>query len=136
MAETIKKPPRKFRNIDFFQILKYRMPAPARVSITHRVSGALLFLSLPFTLYLFEQSLTSEISFSVLKGLASHWFAKCLFLLLSWAFLFHFVAGLRHLLMDVHVISTKSVAVKSAKTVLFVTTLLTLVVALKLFGVF
>lgn len=136
MAETIKKSPRKYRNIDFFQILKYRLPAPGKVSIMHRVSGVLLFLSLPFSLYLFEQSLTSEISFSVLKGLASHWLAKCVFLLLSWAFLFHFVAGLRHLLMDVHVISTKLVAVKSAKTVLFVSTLLTVVVALKLFGVF
>ncbi len=136
MAETIKKSPRKYRNIDFFQILKYRLPAPGKVSIMHRVSGVLLFLSLPLSLYLFEQSLTSEISFSVLKGLASHWLAKCVFLALSWAFLFHFVAGLRHLLMDVHVISTKLVAVKSAKTVLLVSTLLTIVVALKLFGVF
>ncbi len=136
MAEAIKKPQRKFRNISFFQILKYRLPATGKVSILHRASGALLFLSLPFLLYLFEQSLSSEISFNVLKGLASHLLAKFIFLLLAWAFLFHFLAGLRHLLMDLHVGSTRCVAVRTARTVMVGSVLLTIVVALKLFGVF
>ena len=54
----------QFRNIHISQILQYRLPAPGIVSILHRVSGALMFLlGLPFALYLFEQSITSEISF-------------------------------------------------------------------------
>jgi succinate dehydrogenase cytochrome b556 subunit len=59
-ASDKKRP--EFRNIHISQIVFYRMPPPALVSIMHRVSGALLFLALPLLLWLFELSLTSEIT--------------------------------------------------------------------------
>ncbi|AGK50156.1 MULTISPECIES: succinate dehydrogenase, cytochrome b556 subunit [Burkholderia] len=138
MSETVRKPRPEYRNIGFGDItLKYRMPLAARVSILHRVSGALLFLFLPFLLYLFDQSLTSELSFEVFKAFLSSIIVKLIVLALSWAFLFHFCAGIRHLMMDMnHDAVSKERGQKTSVVVFAVSTLLTIAVALKLFGAF
>jgi succinate dehydrogenase / fumarate reductase cytochrome b subunit len=137
MAEVLKKPRPEYRNIGIAQILKYRLPLAGRVSILHRASGLILFLLLPFALYLFEQSLTSEITFDTLKGIASNIIVKLIVLVLSWAFLFHFCAGVRHLIMDTnHSAVTKERGRTTSAVVLIVSSLLTLAVAAKLFGAF
>ena len=136
MAEVIKKPRPEYRNIGIGQIIKYRLPLAGLISILHRISGAILFFLLPFALYLFEQSLTSEITFDTLKGIASNLVVKLFILALSWAFLFHFCAGIRHLIMDTHHAVTKEDGRNTAAVVFVVSTLLALAVALKLFGAF
>jgi succinate dehydrogenase / fumarate reductase cytochrome b subunit len=136
MSEAVAKNRRQFRNIHVTQIMKYRLPLAGIISILHRVSGALMFLLLPFVLYLLDKSLLSEISFEYLKGIASHWFVKLVILALAWAYLHHFAAGIRHLLMDVHMGLDKDSARKSSVAVFAVSLPLTAVVALKLFGAF
>ncbi|PLY99986.1 succinate dehydrogenase, cytochrome b556 subunit [Burkholderia sp. WAC0059] len=138
MAEAVKKPRPEFRNIGIGQILSaYRLPLAGRVSILHRVSGALLFLFLPFLLYLFDQSLTSELSFEVFKAFLSNIIVKLVVLVLGWAFLLHFCAGVRHLLMDAsHNLSTKENGKKTSVVVVIVSSILTIAFAAKLFGVF
>jgi len=127
---------RRFTNIHILQIIRYRLPAAGVVSILHRVSGAMMFLLLPFILYLFDLSITSEISFDSLKGFTSHWFVKLLILAVSWGYLHHFCGGIRHLIMDAHIGLSKEEARKSAHVVFWVSVPLTLMVALKLFGAF
>src|ERR1700712_5609000 len=90
------------RNININQIVAYRLPAAGVVSILHRISGFLLFLLLPFVLYLFDRSLTSVGTFNAFKAFTSHWYVKVVILVLIWSYLQHFVAGIRHLFMDVH----------------------------------
>ena len=137
MAEAVKKPRPEFRNIGIGQILTaYRLPLAGRVSILHRVSGGLLFVFLPFLLYLFDQSLTSELSFEVFKGFLSNIIIKLITLVLAWAFLFHFCAGIRHLVMDMHYAVSKEGGKQTSIVVLVVSSLLTIVFALKLFGAF
>jgi succinate dehydrogenase / fumarate reductase cytochrome b subunit len=138
MAEAVKKPRPEFRNIGIGQILTaYRLPLAGRVSILHRVSGGLLFVFLPFLLYLFDQSLTSELSFEVFKGFLSSVIVRLITLVLAWAFLFHFCAGLRHLVMDTnHNAVSKEKGKSSSIVVLVVSSLLTIAFALKLFGAF
>ena len=128
--------PRRFTNIHVLQIISYRLPAAGVVSILHRVSGAMMFLLLPFILYLFDLSITSEISFDSLKGFTSHWFVKLLILTVSWGYLHHFCGGIRHLIMDAHIGLSKEEARKSAHMVFLVSVPLALLVALKLFGAF
>jgi succinate dehydrogenase / fumarate reductase, cytochrome b subunit len=136
MAEA-KAPPRpQYRNIHVTQIMQYRLPLAGYVSILHRVSGALMFALLPFVLYLFDRSLTSEIAFGRFQALTSHWFVKLLILALAWAYLHHFCAGVRHLFMDKHMGLEKGQAKSSAMAVFAVSLPLTALVALKLFGVF
>lgn len=136
MSEPIKAGKRQFRNIHIVDIAHYRLPLAGILSILHRISGALMFLLLPFVLLLLDKSLMSEISFEYFKGIASHWFVKLVILALAWAYLHHVCAGIRYLLMDVHIGLDKDKAKKSAAIVFAVSLPLTLLVALKLFGAF
>jgi succinate dehydrogenase / fumarate reductase, cytochrome b subunit len=126
----------QIRNIHVTQILQYKLPPPGMVSILHRVSGALLFFALPLILWLFDLSLMSELSFARLVEVGSHWFVKLVLLVLIWAFLHHLVAGIRYLLLDLHLGVEKSAARTSALAVFWISLPLTVLVALKLFGVF
>lgn len=136
MSDAVKEGRPRYHNIHISQIVHYRMPLAALISILHRISGAFIFLLLPFALYLFEKSLTSEISFAYLQGIASNWFVKLVILALSWAFLHHFCAGIRHLVMDTHIAADKDGARRTAVAVLAVSLVLAALVALKLFGAF
>ena len=127
----------QYRNIHVSQILSYRLPAAGVVSILHRISGALLFLvGIPFSLYLLQQSLTSEISFESYRAIVGSMPGKLVLLALIWAFVHHAVAGIRYLLLDRHVGIQKFASAKSATAVLGITAVLTVILGLKLFGAF
>lgn len=140
MSEAVREAPKKerreFRNIHVTELSNYRLPLAGLVSILHRISGFLLFGLLPVVLYLLEQSLRSEYSFAYFQGIASTPLVKLIFLALFWGYMQHFCSGVRHLIMDTHVGLDKDSARKSAATVLVIATVVTLLVALKLFGVF
>jgi succinate dehydrogenase / fumarate reductase cytochrome b subunit len=140
MSEAVKEVPKKvrpeFRNIHVTEHRNYRQPPSAIVSILHRISGAGLFLMLPFLLYLLQLSLRSEGSFMQFKGVLEHPFIKIVVLVICWGYLHHFCAGIRHLFMDNHFALDKDGSRITAKAVLIVSLLLTVVVGLKLFGVF
>jgi len=133
---TIEKKPRpRFRNLNFPLLLTYRLPPAGVVSIMHRISGAALFLALPFLLWLLDLSLMSELSFERLRELASGWFVKLVLLFLIWAFFHHLVAGIRYLLLDLHIGIDRKSSRTSATMVYAISLPLTLLAALKLFGV-
>ncbi|TWI66376.1 succinate dehydrogenase subunit C [Pseudoduganella lurida] len=136
VRETQRKPRREFRNIHVTELMNYRQPFSAIVSIMHRISGFLLFIALPFVLYLLQESIRSELSFAHFQGIASHPFAKLVILALVWGYMHHFCAGVRHLVMDTHIGLDKDSARKSSVAVLVVTWVVVILVALKLFGVF
>lgn len=136
MSEIARKRRPQYSNIHITQLHHYRLPAAGIVSILHRISGALMFLALPFVLYLFERSLTSESTYDYLRGFAAQPLVKLIILALAWAYLHHFLAGIRHLFMDMHYLLSKDGSRNSAVSVLALSLFLTLLVALKLFGVF
>ena len=101
---TAEKQPRpKFRNLNFPLLLTYRLPLPGVVSIMHRISGAALFLMLPLLLWLFDLSLMSELSFERLRGITANFFFKLLAGVSDLGFLHHLAAGIRYLLLDLHI---------------------------------
>jgi succinate dehydrogenase / fumarate reductase cytochrome b subunit len=127
----------QFRNISVSQILAYRLPPAGIVSILHRISGVLLFLvGIPFSLYLLQQSITSEISFESYRAIVGSVPGKLVLLVLIWAFVHHAIAGIRYLLLDRHVGIQREAARVTAKAVLGLSLALTAVLALKLFGAF
>lgn len=143
MTELSRKRP-EFRNINAFKDLTtYRLPPAGWVSILHRVSGALMFLLLPFIVWLFDLSVSSEFSFARLKaafniglGFVPGWFLKLVALALMWAFIHHLFAGLRHLYMELTHKYTKEFGRSSALSVLVLSIGLTLVLGAKLFGLY
>lgn len=77
-----------------------KFPAMAIASILHRISGLVLFLLLPFMLYFLSMSLNSAETFSELHNLLASPFNKLLLWAFSAALVYHLLAGIRHLLMD------------------------------------
>ncbi|MCU0930379.1 MAG: succinate dehydrogenase, cytochrome b556 subunit [Serpentinimonas sp.] len=143
MNELSKQRP-QFRNINAFKDLTtYRLPPAGWVSILHRVSGAMMFLLLPFIVWLFDKSLSSELSYDTFTaafttgiGFVPGWFVKLVCLALIWAYLHHFISGVRHLYMDATHSVTKEFGRSSAKVTLVLGTLLTLALGAKLFGLY
>ena len=86
----------------YLNLLRIRLPLPGWVSILHRVSGALLFVALPFAVWGVSVSLSGEAGFQQAREWAVHPFVKLCGVGLAWAFSHHFFAGLRHLALDVH----------------------------------
>lgn len=84
-------------------LLKLRLPLAGWVSLLHRVSGVFLFLCLPLALYVLEQSLLGPESFGQIQHLLMQPAARIALLLLVWALAHHLFAGIRHLLMDLHI---------------------------------
>jgi succinate dehydrogenase / fumarate reductase cytochrome b subunit len=134
--QDVKKAKPVYRNIGLAQLIKYRLPWAGKVSILHRISGAALFLLLPFILYLFDQSLASELSFMQFQAFTDHFLVKLICLGLIWSFLHHFCAGIRYLLLDLEIGVEKIAANQSAIIVLIVSLTLTAAVGAKLFGLF
>jgi succinate dehydrogenase / fumarate reductase cytochrome b subunit len=143
MTEMTKKRP-EFRNINAFKDLTtYRMTPAAWVSILHRASGALMFLLLPLIVWLFDTSVSSEISFdrftaafSVGMGFVPGWLFKLVVLAIIWAYLHHLIAGVRHVYMDATHAVTKEFGKSSAIATLTLSIGLTLVLGAKLFGIY
>jgi succinate dehydrogenase / fumarate reductase cytochrome b subunit len=143
MTEIARKRP-EFRNINALKDLpNYRLPAAGIVSILHRISGFLMFLLMPLIIWMFDSSITSEISFAKLSaafniglGFVPGWFMKLIALALIWAYLHHFIAGLRHLYMDMFHAVTKEFGKSSAIVTLVLSIGLTAVLGAKLFGLY
>ncbi|MBP9803768.1 MAG: succinate dehydrogenase, cytochrome b556 subunit [Candidatus Accumulibacter sp.] len=124
MAEmAIKK--RRPKNLDLPTI---RLPLPGILSILHRVSGAAMFLLLPFLLWLFQNSLASPETFAGVKAVVGHPLAKIVLLGLIWFYMHHFCAGIRYLLLDLHKGIELEAARLSSKIVFAVSIALTLII--------
>ncbi|CAN1552487.1 SdhC Succinate dehydrogenase/fumarate reductase, cytochrome b subunit [Burkholderiaceae bacterium] len=130
------RPKPVYRNIGLAQLIHYHLPWAGKVSILHRISGAALFLFLPFLLYLFDQSLASELSYKKFQAIVANPFAKLILLGLIWSFLHHFFAGIRYLLLDREIGINKVPANRSAIMVLVISFSLTVILGAKFFGLF
>lgn len=105
-----------------------RLPIPGIVSILHRISGVLLFIAIPFLLYLLQGSLSSASDFETYRAVISHPVVKLFLLIILWGFFHHACAGLRFLLLDIHKGIELEPARKTAKVVIGVSLLLTVIV--------
>jgi len=109
-----------------------KQPLPAIASILHRVSGAGLFLMLPFLIFLLDLSLDSSLGFAMFKAFVSYPLVKLLLIGLLWAFLHHFCMGIRILLVDLDMGTDLKPARASAKAVLAISLALTVILGVKL----
>jgi succinate dehydrogenase / fumarate reductase cytochrome b subunit len=123
--------------------LQYRLPLAGWVSILHRGSGLLMFILLPFVIWLFDKSVTSEVSYEEFTSAFSTglwifpgWFVKLVVLALIWGYLHHFIAGIRHLVMDVCHTVSKEQGRRTAAVTLVLSLVLTVALGAKLFGLY
>jgi succinate dehydrogenase / fumarate reductase, cytochrome b subunit len=135
--------PRPGENMRLIEALQYKLPLAGVVSILHRASGLLMFLLLPLIVWLFDVSLGSEISYERFSnafiagvGFVPAFLLKLVVLALIWAYLHHFIAGVRHVWMD----ATHSVGKQQGRISAIVTLassgVLTVLLGAKLFGLY
>jgi succinate dehydrogenase / fumarate reductase cytochrome b subunit len=141
MAEHPK--PRPGENMRLIDALQYKLPPAGWVSILHRVSGGLMFVLLPLIVWLLDVSLASEISYERFSnafiagiGFVPAFLLKLIVLALIWAYLHHFIAGVRHLWMDATHSVSKQQGRISAIVTLAASGALTLLLGAKLFGLY
>ena len=143
MTELAKKRP-EFRNSNaLVDLPTYRLPAAGFVSILHRISGFVMFLLLPLLVWMFDTSVSSEISFAKFKaafnigvGFVPGILVQLVALVLIWAYLHHLIAGVRHLYMDAHHAVSKEFGKSSAVVTLVLSLGLTAALGAKLFGLY
>lgn len=123
--------------------VKYRLPLAGVVSILHRASGLLMFVLLPFIVWLFDTSISSEVSYETFAsafvagiGFVPAWGLKLVVLALIWALLHHLIAGVRHVWMDATHSVSKAQGHNSAVVTLVASVLLTVALGAKLFGLY
>jgi succinate dehydrogenase / fumarate reductase cytochrome b subunit len=117
----------------YLNLVAIRLPLPGIVSFLHRVSGAALFVfGIPLALLALQASLSSAETFAALKGAFANPLARLVAIGLCWAYLHHFCAGIRFLLLDAHIGDELPAARRSSTIVLVVSLALTLIVAVRL----
>ena len=105
---------RNTRRAVFLDLVRIQMPVGALTSITHRVTGILLVLGIPFGVYILDQSLQAPASYTWLISLFDQWVFKASAIVLIWALAHHLLAGIRHLLSDIDIGSLLPAARRSA----------------------
>ena len=116
----------------YINLFKIQLPLSALLSITHRVSGMLIFfLVLPVSAYILNLLLESSDSFALfMDSYNTSIFIRTFVLFNILVFEYHVIAGIRHMLMDFHLISetlsSSNTSAMAALILFFVISLLTI----------
>jgi succinate dehydrogenase / fumarate reductase cytochrome b subunit len=87
----------------YLNLLKIKLPLPGIVSFAHRITGVILFLSLPFAVYMLDLSVASPESFDKAQQILNQPLMLLIQVLLLWSLAHHFFAGIRFLLIDAEI---------------------------------
>jgi succinate dehydrogenase / fumarate reductase, cytochrome b subunit len=130
---SVSDPPVVKRRPVYLNLVRIRLPLPGIVSILHRISGAALFLvAIPLVLFAMQTSVESAAGFASLQSMFANPLCKLVLVGLLWAYLHHFFAGIRFLLLDLHVGDDLAPARQSSVAVLGASLALTLIIAVRL----
>ncbi len=114
----------------YYDLNLLHLPAPGIVSIFHRISGLLLFLvAVPAVLAALAATLESESAWNAWRSALANPLAKLALIGATWLYVHHFIAGIRYLLLDLHLGVHKAPAQASAKLVLALGAAVTLLIA-------
>jgi succinate dehydrogenase / fumarate reductase cytochrome b subunit len=103
----------------YYDLNLLNLPMPGLVSIFHRITGVAMFLFLiPLVLFILQTTLSSEAGFAAWKGYFANPIVKLIVVGFVWAFMHHLFAGIRYLLLDLHIGIAKEPAQSSARVVL------------------
>lgn len=114
-------------NIDIASVLSYKLPIPGILSIIHRITGVILFLALPIVLWVLQSSLSSADSFERLQTCLDNILLKFVLWGIASALLYHLVAGVKHLLMDIGIGETLEGVDRGSKLTIVVSAILIII---------
>lgn len=114
----------------YLDLRHIKLPVTGVISIMHRIFGVLLSFSIPGFVYVFGLSLQGEAGFARAAELLGQGWLIPLYLLLLWGFVHHLLAGIRYLLMDIEIGVAKAPATQSARIIVPLAAVLSLLIAL------
>ncbi len=117
----------------FLNLIKIRLPVTGFVSILHRISGLLMFLAIPFSVYLLDISLQGKQGFNRAAEIMSMPLLQLASLILLWSIIHHLIAGIRFLLTDFDIGLQKNQATQSAWAVFGIEAVLFVLLAVEIF---
>lgn len=117
----------------YLNLFRLHLPLAGWISFLHRLTGVVLFLALPFSLYLLERSLHDRAGFDEVSAQLDRPLGRLLLLFVIASLAHHVFAGLRHLAMDIHWGVEKDWSRQTARGVLIATVLVTLLAAWRVF---
>ena len=116
----------------YLNLVAIRQPLPAIVSILHRLTGALLFVvGVPVLLWFLQRSLASPDAFEAAMRPFTSLLGKLVLLGLAWGYVYHLLAGIRHLALDLHLGIRLAPARSTAALLLVISALLLIVIAVR-----
>ena len=113
----------------YLNLFKIKLPITGVASINHRISGLILFLAIPFSLYFLQTSLSSADGFKEAMECLSSPIIKIAFIILTWSFVHHLLAGFRFLLIDQNLGISLPTARKTAWFVIFAAVIISLIIS-------
>ena len=116
----------------FLNLLQFRFPIPAIMSIVHRGSGAVMVLSIPLFVYLLDLSLSGEAGFAEAAGLLQSGPVRLVLFFYLWGVIHHLLAGVRYLLLDFDIGVDRDAGTRSAWAVLVAAPVLTVLLGVML----
>ena len=117
----------------YLNLLKIKLPIAGIISIFHRLTGILLFIAIPASLYLLRLSITDAQSFQTAVSLMLYPLSRFLILLVIWSFVHHTITGVRFLLIDMELFLDKKASRYSAWAVVGVEAIVMMIVIKGLF---
>ena len=117
----------------YLNLVKIKLPISGIISIFHRLTGVLLFLAIPVSLYLLQLSITDGTSFQYVTSLMLEPITRFFILLIVWSFVHHLFTGIRFLLIDMELFLEKESAKFSAWAVVVIEAVTMLVIIKGLF---
>ena len=112
----------------FINLFQIKLPVAGVMSIAHRAAGVLMFISIPFWLYVLELSLQSPQDFARAEEIMQSNWLMPFYLLLLWSLFHHLLAGIRYLLLDIDIGVEKPLFRQTALTVLVVAPIVVLLI--------
>lgn len=112
--------------------LGLKLPVAGIVSLLHRASGILLFMAIPLVIFVLDISLRNELAFADIYRFLNSQPMKIAGLVLLWAFFHHLIAGIRFLLLDMHIGVSKPFPKITALVTLALSLALTAILGAKL----
>lgn len=112
----------------YLNLIKIKLPISGIISIFHRLTGLLLFVAIPVSLYLLQLSITDLESFNTVTSLMLHPISRFLILLVIWSFVHHFITGMRFLFIDLEFFLDRNAARSSSWAVVVIEAIVMLLI--------
>src|SRR4030095_14592416 len=109
----------------YLSLTQFRFPVMAITSITHRITGVVLFVGAAFLLYVLDLALRSPESYAHALEVLAAPAGKVVTLIVLAMLIFHVVAGIRHLIMDFHIADSLEAGRAGSQLVIVVSLIVT-----------